>query len=171
MLKKILAALVLVVVLLVVGGFVLPTEYSLAREITIDAPPDKVHAYVGDLEKWEQWTPWQDNDPTVEVTFGDKTTGVGASQSWTSQDGPGSLEFTMCDPATGIAYDMKFGETPAKSAMTYEFVDGKTKVTWSMEGDMAVPVLGPYLRMMMPGMVGDSFDQGLEKLKSKVEQN
>ena len=50
MVKKILMGLVLVVVLFVIGGFVLPTDYALAREITIDAPPAKVHEFVGDLE-------------------------------------------------------------------------------------------------------------------------
>lgn len=173
---KILIGILVVLVVLVGVGFFLPTEYAVAKSVTIDAPPAKVHEYVGDLKKWDEFMPWTEDDPTIVTTFGDKTTGVGAHQTWTGKDGEGELTFTKSDPQSGIAYDMAFimGETraPSTSAMTYEKVDGGTKVTWTMEGDIAdmmPPVLSGYMGLMMEGSIGDLFDRGLTKLKAKVE--
>ena len=174
--KKLFMTLLVLVVVLGVVGVVSPTDYALEKSIVIDAPPAAVHAYVGDLRKWEDWAPWFDEDPSIVTTYSDTTTGVGAHQSWTSEGGDGELTLTKCDAQTGIAYDMSFiheGEsTPATSAMTYEPVDGGTKVTWSMEGDWEgamPPVIDGLFNYLSDMMIGGMFDQGLANLKAKVE--
>ncbi|MFG0315656.1 MAG: SRPBCC family protein [Planctomycetota bacterium JB042] len=173
---KILIGIVVVLVVLAGIGFVLPTEYAVAKSVTIDAPPAKVHEHVGDLKKWEEFMPWTEDDPSLVTTFGEKTTGVGAHQTWTGKDGDGELTITKSDPQSGIAYDMAFvfeeRRAPSKSAITYETVDGGTKVTWTMEGDIAdmmPPVMAGYMGLMMEGSIGEMFDRGLTKLKEKVE--
>ncbi len=173
---KILIGIVVVLVVLAGVGFVLPTEFAVAKSVTIDAPPAKVHEHVGDLKKWDAFMPWAEEDPSMVTTLGEKTTGVGAHQSWTGKDGDGELTFTKSDPKTGVSYDMAFihGDMRAesKSEMTYEEVAGGTKVTWTIEGDLAdmmPPVLAGYMGLMMEGNVGEMFDRGLTKLKAKVE--
>lgn len=168
---------ILVVLIALVGiGFALPTEFAVAKTMKIDAPPEQVHAWVGELKKWDAWTPWAEEDPTMTTALGEKTTGVGAHQTWSGKDGDGELTFTKCDPQTGIAYDMAFinedARAPATSEMTYEKVDGGTEVTWAMKGDtadMMPPVMAGYMNLMMKGSIGDMFDRGLTKLKEKVE--
>ena len=173
---KILKVTLVVLVVLAVVGYLLPTQYAVSREIQIAAPAEKVHALVGDLTRWDEWTPWTEADPTVKTTFGPKTTGVGASQTWTSENGDGELVLTKCDPAEGITYDMAFvmdgQRAPCKSAMTYVARDGGTLVTWTMQGDMAdmsMPVLAGYLKLLVKGSIDEEFDKGLAKLKQKVE--
>ncbi len=174
--KRILIGLLALIAVVALVGLFLPTSYSIERRITINAPPASVHALVGDLERWPEWTPWITADPTVVTTLGDKKTGVGASQTWTSDDGGGELTFTACDAETGIAYDMVFimkdNRAPARAKMLYTREGDATVVTWIMEGDvadMAPPVLAGYARLFLPGQVGDMFDQGLLVLKEKVE--
>ena len=174
--KKVLIVLLVLLILVVGIGFVMPTDYAVAKSVTISGSPDQVHTWVGDLNKWDEWIPWVENDPSIKTTRDGKTTGVGAHQSWTSDSGDGELTFTASDPQTGIAYDMAFimGETrmPSSATMKYEKVDGGTKVTWSMDGDMdgaMGPVLDGWFRMFMPMMIGKDFDKGLNKLKAKVE--
>ncbi len=174
--KKFLVVLALVLLIVVVVGAVLPTDYSIERSIDIQAPPARVHAHVGDLEQWPSWTPWLEQDPTIQVTLGDTTTGVGASQTWTGDSGNGELTFTKCDPATGVAYDMAFimGEVraPSVGALTYRPSGASTTVVWSMRGDVGdfmPPVVGGYMNLMMKSSIAGMFDQGLSKLKTVVE--
>ena len=62
------------------------------------------------------------------------------------------------------------GTYVCQGAMTYDpLEDGETKVTWTMSGDMATPVLGGYFVLMMDSMVGQTFEKGLTNLKNTVE--
>jgi hypothetical protein len=169
--KKFLAVIIGIVVVVLVVGVFLPTEYSVTRSVEINADPEAVHLLVGDLKRWDDWTPWKEEDPTIEVEYGEKTTGVGASQTWAGESGDGSLTFTQCAPDTGIGYDMAFdqGELKSKGSILYRKNNASTTVTWSMNGDMSMPVIGGYFSLMMDNMVGPMFEQGLEKLKEKVE--
>ena len=174
--KKVLIVLLVLILAIVAVGFLTPTEFAIAKSITIKAEPGAVHAYVGELKQWPEWTPWLESDPTIETTLGEKTTGVGAHQSWTGKEGGGELTFTKCDPDQGIAYDMAFimeeERILATSTMAYKPAEGGTEVTWSMNGDWkgaAPPIMAGWMKIMSPWMIGPEFDKGLEKLKAKVE--
>jgi len=178
--KKILIGLIVVILVIVLVtvlvGFLLPTTYVIEERVTIQADTAKVHALVGDLKRWDEWAPWVEEDPSIDTTYGDQTTGVGASQTWTADSGDGELTFTACDPATGIEYDMAFimGETraPAKCAMKYEAAGSGTEVVWTMEGDVGdfmPPVVSGYMNIFMKMSISSMFQQGLTKLKTVVE--
>jgi len=172
-LKTFLWAILVVLILIVVVGLFLPTSYRVQRSIIIDARPQKVHEYVGDLSKWEDWTLWKEEDPTVVVTRGEKTSGVGASQSWVGDSGEGALTITKDSKEEGIEYDLVFegGKYVCQGTVTYDEIGGadNTKVTWTMSGDMETPVIGGYFAMMMGSMVKEMFDRGLSNLKARVE--
>lgn len=163
--------------ILVIAGLVIPSQYSFSHKTTIAAPPAAVHVWVGDLEKWPQWMPWEQDDPSIITKRGDKTTGVGAAQSWTSKKaGDGEVEFTEWDENTGIAYDMTFitkgKRSPAKASFRYAPAGDGTEVTWSMNGDLASmmpPVMRGLMKPLMSAMVGKNFVRGLASLKEKVE--
>jgi hypothetical protein len=167
--KFLLVVLVLLVVAAVIGYF-LPHGYSVEESININAKPSKIHDLVGDLRQWDSWTPWKDMDPSVQVTFGKETKGVGASQTWTGKDGNGSLTFTASDDKRGIEYDMMFDKTPAKGGLRYDQKGDTTTVTWWLKGDMEMPVVGGYLALLMPRMVGPEFQKGLSRLKRESEK-
>jgi hypothetical protein len=171
MLKKILIGLVVIIVILVVVGFLLPTEYEVSRYIMIDAKPSKIHDHVGDLNRWDDWMPWKETDPSIVVTFGKKTTGVGASQTWTGKDGTGEIVFTSSDSKRGVEYDMSMdqGKYTSKGSILYEEMGKSTRVTWSMSGDMSTPVVGGYMVLLFSPMMGDAFHKGLSTLKSQIE--
>lgn len=165
------------IAVLVVAGLVIPSQFSIVRKSTIAAPPAAVHAFVGHLDKWQEWMPWEQEDPSIITSRGDKTTGVGASQSWTSKKaGDGEVEFTECDENTGIAYDLTFimkdKRAPAKASIRYAPAGDGTEVTWSMDGDLASmmpPVLRGLMKPIMSGMMGKNCARGLACLKGKVE--
>lgn len=169
-LRTILSVIVILIVILVVVGLFLPTSYTVERSIVIDAPAAQIHEYVGDLNNWDAWEPFREGDPTIVVTYGEKTKGVGATQSWVGESGDGALTFTKDSPVEGIEYDLIFDQGTSESAIKYSpLEDGETEVTWTMSGDMGTPVIGGYFVLMMDSMVGGMFDKGLSNLKGTVE--
>jgi hypothetical protein len=174
--KKILVAIAVLVILVVLVGFLLPTTYRIEERVTIQATPEAIHVHVGDLKKWEAWAPWIEEDPSIVVTYGETFAGIGASQTWTSENGDGELTITRSDPVTGIAYDMAFimeeKRAPAVCTMDYETNGNATDVVWTMEGDVGdfmPPVIAGYMNAVMKGSIGAMFVKGLETLKATVE--
>ncbi len=157
--------------IIIVVGLFLPTQYAVTRTQVIQGAPASIHVHVNDLTKWDAWAPWKDEDPSLVVTHGEKTSGVGANQSWAGKDGNGSLTFTQSSPEKGIDYDLSFNDGLYKCSafIHYRDLGGNTQVTWTMTGDMAVPVIGGYLAMTMDSMAGPMFQRGLTKLKNVVE--
>lgn len=154
-----------------VVGLFLPTKYTVTRTQVIPGKPASIHTHVNDLTKWEGWAPWKDEDPSLIVTLGDKTSGVGANQTWLGKDGNGQLTFTQSSPEKGIDYDLSFnnGLYKCTAFIHYRDIGGSTQVTWTMKGDMAFPVIGGYFALTMDSMAGPMFQRGLTKLKSVVE--
>jgi len=173
MFKKILIAFAVLLAVFVAVGAALGDDYKVSQSITVNADTARVHELCGELKNWPEWAPWQKQDPTIQITYGEKTTGVGAHQSWTGESGSGELTLTRCDPQTGIAYDMEFieGETrmPAKCAMNYKPAAGAVEVEWTMEGKMELPVIGGYTALFADELIGPMFMDGLTRLKSVAE--
>lgn len=164
-------------VVLLVAGLLTPSSYSIARTETIDATPQAIHAFVGHLDKWQEWMPWERDDPSIITSRGEQTTGVGAKQSWTSKKaGDGEVEFTACDESAGVAYDLTFlvkeKRIPAKAAIRYAPTEGGTEVTWTMDGDVdgMIPLmLRGLIKPLMVSMMGKNCARGLASLKGMVE--
>jgi Polyketide cyclase / dehydrase and lipid transport len=172
MLRKILLIALVLLALVLLVGLALPTAYTVESRVQIAAPAARVHERVGDLRRWPEWTSWSEASPQMVIEYGAQTTGVGAMQRWKDDSGEGRLVFTRCDD-TGIAYDMAFlmgdGELPSQGVLRYEAVDGGTQVVWTMKGDLAIPVLGGWMRLLLLGAMQSDFDKGLAKLKRVVE--
>ena len=169
-LKRIAIVLLILVMLVVVIGLALPTQYEVSRSIVIQAPRERVHALIADLSNWPQWEPWTEEDPTIKTTTGESTTGLGAHQSWVGSEGNGNLTFTRVDAQRGIEYALMFDDKyECVAGMTHEPAGDAVRVTWWMTGDTETPVIGGYFAKLMPRMISPMFDRGLEKLKAAAE--
>ena len=58
MLKKILLAVVALVVILAVVVATRPSTYRVERSANVAAPPAVVYAQIADFHRWEGWSPW-----------------------------------------------------------------------------------------------------------------
>lgn len=170
--KIVLAVIAIFMVASIAIGLALPSDYRIERSITVDAAPERIHALVGDLQRWPEWAPWQDADPTIRVSYGSTTSGVGAHQSWVGDSGSGELTFTESSPETGVRYDLSFdqGAFRCEAAMLYMREADTTRVTWRMSGDVGMNIIGRYFALMLDSTAGPMFDDGLTKLKARVEQ-
>ena len=151
------------------GAYLLPREIEVRVTYEIDAPPEEVYAYIGDLRKWEDWSSWaQPIASRSLVVTGDP--GIGQTLTWTAADAetvPGAIEVTGEEAPRSISHGFSFGGgiEPARSTITVEPKGNGTFVTWVFVGDMGYsPVRrwGGWLRMEKE--VGTQNERSLRRL-------
>ncbi|MCK6438646.1 MAG: SRPBCC family protein [Planctomycetes bacterium] len=174
LLKRLFLMFVIFAVLVAGVGLLLPSSWQVERSIVINAEPAAVHQLVDDLRQWPRWTPWTTQvDPTLKITYGQTTSGAGASQTWTAEHhGNGTLKILTSDPASGITYrlSMNGGEFESDGAIRYEKTPEGTKVTWSASGENGYDILKRYAgALFIEDAMGPDFEQGLSNLKKAVE--
>lgn len=171
--KRILLVLVVLIALLTIIGFFLPSQVHVERSLTMNATPQKVFNYVNDLHNFNAWSPWHKIDSTTQYTFEGPESGVGSTMTWKSNNsdvGEGKQVIAESAPNDHVKLEMYFMENDKPAYGTYKMEpDGDgTKFTWSLDADMGA---NPFMRWMglMMGMVGKMFDQGLADLKPIIE--
>ena len=173
LIKRILLALLVLVVLLAVAGMFLPSHYRVERNVTVRAQSDAIYAQISNFRNWLQWTAWnQTKYPDMQVKFAGPESGVGAGYSWEGKStGQGAIKFSRVDPGKGISYDLDFehGKYKSTGSITLQPVGDSVNVTWSNEGDLGANPINRYFGLMMDRMIGPDFDEGLNNLKRKVE--
>ncbi len=151
-----------------------PSEYRVARTVTITAPAPAVFVQVNDFRKWEAWNPWAKLDPAMKQTYEGAPAGAGAIYTWAGNNevGEGRMTLTESRPSDLIRIKLEFLK-PFAATSTAEFTfkpEGKqTVVTWSMAGKVNFMAKVAHLFMNMDRMIGDNFDKGLARLKSITE--
>ncbi len=150
-------------------------DYVVERTTTIDAPPAHVYERVGNLERWGEFSPWDELDPHMTKTFNGEPGTVGSTYHWTGNRKVGEGNMTIRDttPNERVVLDLKFLK-PFRSESVTELdvtpTDGGTEVTWRMTGatTFMVRVMSLFGKTM-DKMVGPDFEKGLAKLKTVTE--
>ncbi|MGB0678911.1 MAG: SRPBCC family protein [Polyangiales bacterium] len=160
------------VALLVLVGLFLPSTYAVERSLTMHAPAALIFAQVDDLKKNRAWSPWHAADKTLQVTYGERTVGVGASSHWHGESsGKGRMKVTKSVPARRIEIHLDFEEGQADSFWRFDAKGKhKTEVTWGMAGDSGWNLMGRYFGLCMDRMVGPYYEDGLRRLKKVSER-
>ena len=165
-----LALIVLYLVLCLVG----PKKVQVTRTAEIKAPASVIYGYLYDFKEWKKWSPWQLKDQTIQNTYIGPPSGVGSTNSWTSEkSGNGSQEITDAEIPVLLKTKLQFNDWDGFSIATFylEEKDGcKTKVSWSMEGDKDVPFFYRAMMIFMNRSVASDYSEGLKNLKSLSEE-
>jgi len=178
---KILKRILLLLVVVIVGALLYvsfqPSEYDVSRSKIMKVPVSQAFGVVNEMRTWENWGPWNEDDPTIQVTYGDITSGEGAYNSWISKDGPGNMKTVKVVTNERIEQKMQFEEyEPSDVIWKFKEVEGGTEVTWQMKEDkapfgfkIAAAFMGGY-----EGMLGGMQEKGLDNLEAfitkKVEE-
>lgn len=168
----------IVVVVLVAAVLILaasrPDTFRVQRSASIQAPPEKVFAYINDFNRWGAWSPWEKKDPAMKRTFGAVTSGKGAVYAWEgNQDvGQGRMEIAESVPPSKAVIRLDFVK-PFEAHNIVEFAleprGDATDVTWAMHGDTPFFAKIIHLFINMDRMVGRDFEAGLANLKAAAE--
>ncbi|MDN4165127.1 SRPBCC family protein [Cytophagales bacterium LB-30] len=170
-LKIILMIVVAIVLIGAVASFILPTEYTIERSVTIQAPEAQVKKDVQYFSNFIQWNPWADADTAMVNTIEGTDGTVGAKYSWVGNDdvGVGSMTITAITDSR-IDMDLNFvtpWEANDKNWYKWEKTPEGVVLTWGMGTTMARPM--NLMGAMMEGMIGEKYETGLNRVKERAE--
>lgn len=112
--------------------------FSVERSKVINSPRATVYNYINDFRNYEDFESWSIEDPTIKITYPNKTSGNGASFYWDGVDGKGNAITLKTKDGESIDQKMKYEGTEAEINWTLkDTLNGKTKVTWKGKGTMS----------------------------------
>ena len=159
--------------LFIIVGLILPGDILVSRSIEIEAPPERVFPLVDDLEAFKRWSPWAEIDNETKNELSGPESGIGARMSWSSDNpevGSGSQEIIRSTPPEQVVLKLDFGsQGTAQAAFDLAPARTGTKVTWSFTYEIGYNLIGRYMGLLMEGLVGKKYEEGLERLKRLVE--
>ena len=152
-----------------------PDVFTVQRNATIKAPPDKIFPLINDFKQWGLWSPYEKIDPDMKRSYGPVTAGKGATYAWEGNGnvGSGSMEILNAPAPSQVAIKLDFMR-PFEAHNVADFTlmpsgDGTT-VTWAMHGPVPYQFKIVHLFMNMDKMVGGQFAEGLANLKAAAEK-
>ncbi len=149
-------------------------DFRVERSTVVSARPAVAFAYVNDLRKWQEMSPFVKLDPAATYTFSRPSAGTGASLAWVGNNQVGAGRLTIVESRPNELVRMKlemlkpFACTNAVE-FTFRPTGSQLTVAWGMSGQCALPMKVMGLFMNMDKMCGRQFDEGLANLKRLVE--
>ena len=174
-LKRILLALLAILVLALVVALFVKKDYAIEKEITINKPRNEVYNYIKYLKNQGDFSKWAKMDPGMKKEYRGTDATVGFVSAWdgNSKVGKGEQEIKKMDEGNRVDYEIRF-KKPMESTSTAFLatapVSGnQTKVTWGFAGHMPYPF--NIMRLFgMEKMLGDDLQTGLINLKTIEEK-
>jgi len=158
---------------LVLGGMMLSPAFTVQNSLLVNAPPDKVYAFVADPRGWQRWSVWNQRDPAMAITYSGPASGAGAAWSWQSRsEGNGTMTFTSVDPGRRVAFDLQLADfaTTSRGELHFTPEGSATRVTWTMQGDTGANPLYHWFALFAETLMGPDFEAGLANLKAVSEK-
>ena len=166
--------LIAAVALIVVGAsFLLPAQAVVSRSIEIAAPPEQVFGVVGDLRRFNDFTPWAEIDPAIRYTFEGPESGLGQIMKWSSDNpevGSGSQTIIRHEPPQLVETKLDFGMRQ-RSVARFDLAPSATGTTaiWTFTSDLqGIPA--KWCGLMFDRWIGNDYEKGLAKLKAVAER-
>lgn len=172
----------IVLALLIIVSFFLPSKVHVERSLVINAQPEVIFANLNNLKSWEVWSPWKKRDSAMKNVYTGPESGVGQKNTWTSDHpkvGNGSMEISESKPNEKLVTKLGFGPGGiGYGTFKLEKMGDSTKVIWMMdsEGEGMNPIMrigSKYANLfkMMDKMLGPDFEEGLKGMKEAIESN
>lgn len=173
MLRRLFAILLAIVIVVVVVGFFLPRQVTIERSLVIDQPAEVIFEVMQDLRHFEFWSPWHAANPDAGYRLEGPTAGPGATLVWSDDGGSGAgrLWIVATDPPRRIDLNMELAESELDSWFQIEPEGLGQRVSWGMRMEVGTfDLTGRYVGLMLPGLVGRSYSDGLERLAAYLDQ-
>ncbi len=173
--KKIGLAVLAVVTVFLAYVALQPADYEISREITINAPAEKIFPYLNNQKLAEQWGPWLETDPDAKMTYSGPDEGVGAKASWDGgkQLGTGSAMIVESVPNQKVGIRLEYVKPMGMTQDAQYLVTSQgaqSVVTWKVQGRNSFLGRMMCVFINMDKMVGGMFEKGLANLKTLAEK-
>ncbi|HEU4417194.1 MAG TPA: SRPBCC family protein [Candidatus Angelobacter sp.] len=163
-------ALVLVCVLVLAA--MKPARFTVARSITVQAPPEKVLALINDLQRWQDWQEGTQANPDEKRTYSGAAAGKGAVGAWDGKSGKVRLEIVESAP-TMVRVQADW-ERPFKACnfnvFSLEPAGPATRLTWTLDGENVFMLRAMTVFVSTERLMGGHLEKGLAALKVAAER-
>ncbi|WP_422039985.1 SRPBCC family protein [Roseibium sp.] len=155
-----------VVALLGAGTLLLPKNVHVERHAKIAASPETVLELAASNHGYQTFNPYLTSDPELKIKPFGPDTGLGSGFHFDGKEGKGTQTVAKVTE-TSVRYDIDLGAMgkPVQEISAQGLPDG-TKVTWTMDMDLGFNPVARVFGLFLDGMVGRSFEQGLDNLAS-----
>lgn len=169
--------LVGIIALVLITGMFVNGNYAVEREVAINKPKQEVFDYVKYLKNQNEFSVWAKIDPAMKTEFRGEDATVGFVLAWDSENpdaGKGEQKIIKIAEGERIDYELHFIEpfesTDYAYLTTAALNDSVTTVKWGFNGKMKYPMNLMMLFMNMEKMLAPDLQNGLNNLKTVLEQ-
>jgi uncharacterized protein YndB with AHSA1/START domain len=175
MIKKIAMGLGALLVVFLGYAALQSPDYTVAREITINAPAEKIFPYLNSSKLAEKWGPWMEVDPEAKMVYSGPDSGVGSRANWDGgkQLGTGSATIVESVPNQRVGIKIEYTKPMTMvqdSVYLIKSTGGKSTVSWVVTGKNSFMGRVMCHFVNMDKMVGGMFEKGLANLKALTEK-
>ena len=168
-------AVVLAIAIVLILAATKADTFSVRRETSVKAPPERIFPLINDFHRWGTWSPYENKDPAMKRTYSGAASGKGAVYAWDGNKnvGSGRMEILEASMPSKIVIKLDFF-TPFEGHNTAEFTmlpqGDVTSLTWLMRGP--APFMNRMMQMFMnlDRMIGKDFEVGLANIKTISEK-
>ncbi len=169
-LKKVLLILAIIIAIPLIAALFVKREFTSERQITINKPKQEVFDYIKHLNNQQNYDTWHKMDPAAKTTTRGTDGTVGFVYAWDGEEiGKGEQEITNIVEGERMDTQLRFQEPFESEAACYMLTEAQgesqTVVKWGISGKSPYPLNLMSLFFDM----GDSFEEGLESLKTILE--
>ena len=168
--------LLAVIVTTAVLSFMLPTNQKIERSIVINTSAVTIYTQLIQLENFNKFSVWSQQDSTALYTMSGTDGTVGASTSWKGSpeiSGEGKIEIKALEPNRKVVHQLNFTQ-PKKGTAESVFLLNETNkatttVTWTF--NMATPRPWNIFNLFysLDKQMGKDFEDGLTAMKKMIE--
>ncbi len=179
MLRKLLYAIVSIIVIFLVVGLFLPRNVHIERSISIDRPASMIFAILDSYASYNTWSPWSERDPSAKFSISGPKSGVGAALAWDGDPrltGKGRQEIIESIPYSLIRIRFQFdNQGEAIMFYTLQETNGVTEISWGFDTDVSSGqglfggIMTRYFGLFFDRWLGSDYEQGLANLKRLAE--
>ncbi|ETX11778.1 polyketide cyclase [Marinomonas ushuaiensis DSM 15871] len=168
-LRKVTRILALIILVVIVVGLFLPTDYRVERSIVIDASQDEIQQKMFRGDYLPNWMFVQNGK--VDSFEGVLNEGDSVALSYDDVAEQGLLSLVELSYRS-VLFDVrpKPKMNQVHNEISFQSNGGSgTEVAWVIEGDLSVGLLGPYLALFANDIAGNNFEKSLQQLKEVIE--
>lgn len=159
-------------------SFMLPTSQKVERSIVINTSAATIYNQLIQLENFNKFSVWSQQDSAAVYTFSGSDGTVGASTSWKGSpeiSGEGKITIKALEPNRKVVHQLNFTQ-PKKGTAESVFLLNETNkatttVTWTF--NMATPRPWNIFNLFhsLDKQMGKDFEDGLTAMKTMIELN